>query len=432
MFSTHEPEVLVVGAGPVGLLSALCLDEESIRVQIIDKERRPASHSYALALHPRSLQVLADLGIDPESIDQTARVDTVAFYDSAGRRSEMKLGDLPVRYPYALVIRQSRLEQLLEHELARRKIHVDWCHRLSEWTDTGTELSATIEKVDAVSTGYAVQVSESQVVSRISRRPRFILGADGHHSIVRRRLGIDCETHGDPQVFGVFEFDSEAEPRNEIRVVLEHGRTNVLWPLPDGRARWSFQVETQGSAGEFRHKSRLAVQVGPDYFPHLTPELLQDLVGTRAPWFGAADGTVYWSVLARFERRLAHRYGDGRAWLAGDSAHLTGPVGVQSMNVGLLEARDLTRRMANCHRGQESLETFDAYDRRQREVWSRLLGTDRSARPTEKAAQWVKEHWGEMVPCIPATGSEFCQLAAQVGLQYEEEGACDSPSPEAR
>lgn len=418
MFGKQEPDVLVAGAGPVGLFAAICLRNESARVQIIDKERRPASHSYALALHPATQRLLRDEGLDPDRIDRTLKVRTMAFHDRSGRQAAVHLDALPGPYPFVRVVRQSTLEQWLERELRTRGAQVEWRHRLAGWGAHDSHLDVEIERLDEISTGYPIAMAECEVVKRIQRKPRFLIGADGHRSLVRREAGIHSLEMGSPLLFGVFEFECRDFPDDEIRVVLDRDTTNVLWPLPDGRFRWSFQLDwadMEGDDVDLHFKSRVAVQVGRDYFPQLDTGLLAELIRARAPWFDATIGTIYWSVLARFERRLVDRFGDGRVWLAGDAAHLTGPVGMQSMNVGIREAKELARCASVVSDAEELAARTDAYGRSQAREWRTLLGVE-GVRSGPGASDWVRDHWERIVPCLPASGRELQLVGEQIGL----------------
>ena len=90
----ERTEVLVVGAGPVGLLTAIVLAEAGIEVKIIDREDRTTARSYACALHPRTLRLLSPMGLAAPVLERGRRTQTVAFYDGAARRAEIKLGEL--------------------------------------------------------------------------------------------------------------------------------------------------------------------------------------------------------------------------------------------------------------------------------------------------------------------------------------------------
>ena len=247
----------------------------------------------------------------------------------------------------------------------------------------------------------------------------FVVGADGHRSLVRRQLGIDYGEAGPSHLFGVFEFEAEPPVRNEVRVVFTDETTSVLWPLPDGRCRWSFQMKADGvELDDVHFKSRLLVQSGQDYFPHLTRELLVNLITERAPWFTTIPGEVFWSALVRFESRLATGFGQDRIWLAGDAAHMTGPVGVQSMNVGLREANRLAEKIEEVQRGAYPLSRISLYEDEFRSEWQQLLGLGGGLVAGPKADDWVASNRHRILPCMPASGRDIGLLAEQIGLGF--------------
>jgi 2-polyprenyl-6-methoxyphenol hydroxylase-like FAD-dependent oxidoreductase len=422
MFSRHQPEVLVAGAGPVGLTAALALANRSVDVEIVDEEIRTAAHSYGLALHPSTLSLLNDLGIAPQRFDQSQRIDTVAFYDGKERKAELHLSELDCEFPYLLVVRQSHLEDTLERALHNDKVKVKWHHRLSEICSENDKVVAEIQKLDRVSSGYAIAGTETEVAKKVQREPKFVIGADGHRSDIRSRLGIDFPEVGASEMFAVFELDCEPPlDGREVCIAIDGNSANVLWPLPDGRCRWSFQVwDEPGAPYDLHYKSRLAVQVGRDYFPHVTPELLSTLIDERAPWFGSWPGRIYWSVLARFERRLASGLGSGRVWLAGDSVHLTGPVGIQSMNAGMHESVDLADRLSKSLAADEDLDGLEEYGRNTTKEWKRMLGLEPTVIAESGAAPWVAENRGRILSCLPGSGAELKQLAGQIGLGFKQ------------
>src|SRR5688572_15516744 len=100
MFSHPDPEVLVVGAGPVGLLTALFLQQRGLRVEIVDMHQRTAQHSYALAIHPRTLRVLEEAGLSDALISAGRKLTKVAYYEGGLRRAEIDYSALRSKHPY--------------------------------------------------------------------------------------------------------------------------------------------------------------------------------------------------------------------------------------------------------------------------------------------------------------------------------------------
>ena len=416
-----ETEVLVVGAGPVGLFTGLCLARAGVRVQIVDEEFRTAAHSYALALHPRSLQLLHDLDLTAELLPRSHAVDTVAFYDGANRCGELKLAKLGGNFPQVAVLPQSVLEGMLEQRLKSLGVKVLWNHRVAALRMEESGISASIDKLARGSCGYAVATTEWVVERTLQTDAAFAVGADGHRSVVRNTVGGEYATAGPTETFAVFEFHSAAELGGEVRVVFHESTSNVLWPLPGGRCRWSFQLEDAEPPADFRLKRRLTVPIGRQSFPHLTGDDFDELTSVRAPWFAAAVHRIDWSMKVRFDRRLAERFGHHRCWLAGDSAHLTGPVGAQSLNMGLREAFDLSGKLVAILRQGEPLDSLRRYNDEHVTEWRRLLSAGGGLAASGLAEPWARRCRGRILACIPATGDDLSNLLVQVGLSIEPE-----------
>ena len=420
MSRTDETEVLVVGAGPVGMLTALLLAEEGIGVKVIDREYRTAAHTYACALHPATLQLLDRIGLAKEMCALGRPIESVAFYEGESRRAELKLADLPGEFRHALVLPQSNFEDLLEQRLASRsKTKVFWNHRLSEMRFEGKTMVAGIEKLAQTAKGYIVSEWDWTVQKELTTRAAYLVGADGHNSTVRSRLGIEYERLSEPEKFAVFEFETDVDPGNELRIVMDDATTNVLWPLPGNRCRWSFQLVKAADAGEFPEKDRESVRIVQHDADERVRRIAERLARSRAPWFKGTIKDVQWSVRISFEHRLAKQFGQNRAWLVGDAAHQTGPVGAQSMNAGLLEAEDLVGRLKRILRDGAPRQLLDTYERVHRTHWDQLLGRSGAPEAKRSAEPWVKAHSARILPCVPASGEHLAQLLGQIGLELE-------------
>ena len=130
MFRHPDPEVLVVGAGPVGLVAALFLQQHGVRVEVVDMHQRTTQRSYALAIHPRTLRILDEAGLSEGLIGAGRKLTKVAFYEGRERRAEIDYAALASEHPYLLVLRQSLLERAAEEALGQKKLEVLWGHRL--------------------------------------------------------------------------------------------------------------------------------------------------------------------------------------------------------------------------------------------------------------------------------------------------------------
>jgi 2-polyprenyl-6-methoxyphenol hydroxylase-like FAD-dependent oxidoreductase len=414
----ERTEVLVVGAGPVGLLTAILLAEAGIEVKIIDREERTTARSYACALHPRALKLLSPMGLAAPVIERGRRIQTVAFYDGAARRAEVKLAELGGEFPFMVILPQNEFEGVLEERLRKAGVTVNWNHRFDDVQSAGETVVANVEELGATATGYIVPHWEGVVKRSFPVRAQFLVGADGHGSLVRRRLGIENTLVAGQTFFAAYEFEPEEKVEDEVRVVLDDSTTNVLWPLVGNRCRWTFQVLKAEMASEFPEKERREARFAQQAVDERIRQYVQRVAKQRAPWFSAGVKEITWCTEVVFEQWVARQFGRDRGWLAGDAAHQTGPVGVQSMNVGLAEATALAGAMRRVLREKAPLTVLEACEREWQGEWRRLLGLEGGLKPGTATSQWVRERCGRLLPCLPASHEDLPRLAGQLGLYF--------------
>jgi 2-polyprenyl-6-methoxyphenol hydroxylase-like FAD-dependent oxidoreductase len=415
----EQTEVLVAGAGPVGMLAALTLAEQGVEVMVVDHEWRRASRSYACGLHPRTLAMLAELGLADGLLKLGRRIESLAFYERATRVGELKFSHLAGPYPFLLLVPQSEFEGLLEQRLvAHPKVKLLWNHRLASLIQEDTEVLTTIDRLAESATGYIVPTWDWVVKQTFQNHANYLIGADGHHSHIRRVLGLEWEAGLAPEAYEVFEFECESDAGHEAAVVLDEAGISVMWPLGERRCRWAFQ-RAAPSEEDFPLKTRDLVQVVHQGDADDEVQRLNQLIGQHAPFYKNRPLEVDWSGHIRFEHRAARQFGLNRCWLAGDAGHQTGPVGMQSLNAGLFEARDLAGRLANIVFSQASPETLKEYDLERRAEWRGLLGMAGGLQPGAAAEPWVKRHAARLLACLPGTGEELRHLAAQIGLVFK-------------
>lgn len=389
MGAENKIEVLVVGAGPAGLFAALSLAERGVRARVIDSYQRTALHSYAPALHPATLRMLGELGIADELTAIGHRVDRVAVHREGGSRDEIDLAAVKGAFPYVLVVPQKLLEGVMEKRLEQSGSRVEWRHQLMSLTqsDGGERVSATIGRMGDDPRDVALERVEAE----------FIIVADGYNSFARRALGIPIAQVGPLLHYGLLETTSHFEPRNCAQLLLGEARTDVFWPMPEQRGRWSIQLSPEREGDDESLSGRLRRRLRE-----------------RAPWFPSESEPTEWMTLVDFQPRLARRFGLGRIWMIGDCARFTSPVGVQSMNVAMREAHDLVRRMTEILRRRGSPELLPIYNEERQREWKMLLGVDDRLK-ADGDGGWPHEWAARLVATLPATGVDLNRLLEQVG-----------------
>jgi 2-polyprenyl-6-methoxyphenol hydroxylase-like FAD-dependent oxidoreductase len=413
-----QTEVLVVGAGPVGLWLALSLAEAGVQVTIIDRETRVTARNYACALHPATLKLLNRFGLATPTIERGRRVQKVAFYEGPARQAEVDLSKLKVDFPFLLILPQTALESLLEERLRQAGVSVQWNHRLEGFTEEPEQVCAILEELEGTSTGYIVPHWETVVKRRAPIHAQYLVGADGHGSTTRQKLGIPFERASEPEAFAAYEFEADTAGEDEVRVVFDQGTTNVLWPLGENRFRWTFQLSRTGTGTEFPEKDRRAVRLEQPTIDERVRQCVERVAQLRAPWFKANIKTITWCTEVAFQYRLVSSFGRNRCWLAGDAAHQTGPVGVQSMNAGFHEAGQLGEALRQILQENADEGLLEGYNRDSQDRWRKLLGLTGGLKIGSNASTWVREYYDRFLPCLPSLNDSLEALAGQLNLIF--------------
>lgn len=418
MFGKKNPEVLVAGAGPVGQFAALSLAKRGVPLRIVDTGVWACSHSYALALHPGLLPLLDQHGLAGAALERSYPVRTIGLYDENECRARIDLTSSDDPRQCMAVLRQDAIESLLEKALNDAGIKIEWRHEVADIATNVDHAVAKVNQLQRESRGYVVAHSE-WVINKTERLDvPFVIGADGYESEARRSMGISFEETGPAEYFAVFEFKTDADLANEMKVVFSGDSANVLWPLPGGFCRWSFQLPDYESRDARRDKDRLLLSGGLTGNNMVDDAHLAQFIQERAPWFQGSIEQIVWRMVVRFERRLASDFGRDRVWLAGDAAHLTGPVGVQSMNVGLAEAAELAFLMNRVLHEGAPLSDMEIYNQQWMAEWRRLSGATGGLKPVDGCDPWVAGHAKAILSCLPAHGKALEAMAAQIGLAF--------------
>jgi len=399
-------DVLVVGAGPVGMMAALSLRRAGLAVEVIDEGPRRAGHSYAVGLHPRSVLLLDRLGALDLLLPFAQRIDGVTLTGD-GEQRRLSLPGLPASHDWGLAVPQSRLEQVLEKALGLCGVTIAWNERLDDLDADVDPPAATIAVLARDTSGCAFEEAGVAVGRRRLLRPRLIIGADGHRSTVARRLGIAAQDGAPARTFAAFKvrLPHRAGAR-DLQLLLGRGTVDAIWPLPDGWSRCTFEVDglPEGVVSP-RGKERATWWISSaemrDVFARLWSE--------RAPQL-APPSEIGWAGAASFEHGLAASWGRGRVWLLGDAAHLASPLASHSLNRGFHEAEALATalRASNGDGEEAALASWAEGSRRE---WERL-----AIPPTSCDDPWLAAYAEKLPAALPATGDALRELLARAGI----------------
>jgi 2-polyprenyl-6-methoxyphenol hydroxylase-like FAD-dependent oxidoreductase len=312
MTAHGEPDVLVVGAGPTGLTLAAQLHALGAGVRIVDRQLDREHESRALAVQPRTLEVLRGLGIAPTLVERGN--DTSQLQLHAGERVVVvRLFDVGLEdtaFPFLLFISQAETEAVLNEHLAEQGVDVERGVELVEFKAGEDAVRCTLRHGD-------------ETTERL--HARYLVGCDGAHSSVRHGAGIPFEGGAYPQTFvlGDLEVDGELEPDVGHAFLGESG---MLFFFPLARpASWRM-LGMRPPGGEDEQER--------------AQPTLADLQGIAEAFTGGRLRLrdPVWLTYFRLHHRHAARYRADRVFLAGDAAHVHSPAGAQGMNTGIQEA----------------------------------------------------------------------------------------------
>lgn len=362
--------VLVVGAGPVGLTMAAELARHGVSCRIIDQLATPTIYCRAIGVTPRTLEVWDDMGIAQTMID--------AGLWLRGRRTILN-GGTPVDsitdfsdLPYgSLGLPQPETERVLREHLAGFGLSV--------------ERPVTLTALRQVEAGVEVDLLHADHTTE-STTFRYVVGCDGSRSTVRRQLGIAFEGDHFAQGFMLGDVVIDYDVPRGISLWAVTPRPGgapdfiAAIPLPE---RKRFRITMLGPNEDVNAES------GPEHGlqaerPGPTLEELQGAAERLIPSIQLAD--MRWSSHFRIGMRLAAHYREGSAFLAGDAAHIHPPLGGQGMNTGIQDAYNLAWKMALVVSGKASATLLDSYDAERRAV-----GADVVARTVSASAQFGRK-----------------------------------------
>jgi 2-polyprenyl-6-methoxyphenol hydroxylase-like FAD-dependent oxidoreductase len=357
------PEVLVVGAGPVGLTMAAELARHGVSCRIIDRLAEPLPYCRAIGVTPRTLEVWDDMGIVQPMIDAGLWLSGVRSFlnRSAAQETSYESFDLPYGH---LGVPQPETERILTKHLATFGITVERSTTLTSMRqdDHGVE-------VELLNAGNSIETTVF----------RYVVGCDGAHSAVRRLLEIPFEGDRFPFEFmlGDVLLDQHLPRGVVLRAVrpVENGPPDFLVaiPLPErNRFRVSALAPNNGSPRSESDHGLQSESPGPSI------EELQ-VVADRLLPIKVIMADLRWSSRFRISMRLAARYREGRGFIAGDAAHIHPPTGGQGMNTGIQDAYNLAWKMALVVRGAASPDLLDSYDTERRPVGEDVVSRTRTS-----------------------------------------------------
>lgn len=327
MVRNDQTQVLIAGAGPTGLMTALWLTRSGVRVRVVDPKPGPTLETRAIAVQARTLEFYDQLGLGQEALLRGRHFDQISLWVRGRPVSQVQLQDVGhdlTPHPYLYILTQDQNEAMLLLHLEALGVKVEWNTTLSALTQDGAGVTATLQ-----------QAEQTQTL-----RVAYLTGCGGARSTVRQTLGINFHGGTYPQMFYVADVTATGKlHEGSLNMNLDDARLVTFFPIP-GQNRFRIVGLLSPDAGE----QPTFEAVRPDAESHGMSQISE----------------VHWFATYRVHHRVAEHFRAGRAFLLGDAAHVHSPAGGQGMNTGLGDAVNLAWKLAQVLRGAPAalLDTY--------------------------------------------------------------------------
>ncbi|BBP59827.1 FAD-dependent oxidoreductase [Pseudomonas sp. St316] len=341
-----QTDILIVGAGPTGLVLALWLTRQGLAVRIIDKSRGPGETSRAMAVQARTLELYRQLDLADAVIDAGYKTPAMNMWALGKRKARIPLvdagGDVSP-YPFVLIYPQDRHEQLLVEQLKSLGVEVERQTELLSFEDRGDQVTARLKQADG----------REETLTAV-----YLAGCDGARSLVRHQVGSGFEGGTYKQLFYVADVSASGfEPAGEAHIAFDKSEFVLVF--------------FYGEADQYR----LIGTVRDERAEHPETLTFEDVGHDAINGLNIRINHVNWFSTYRVHHRVTDQFRWGRAFLLGDAAHVHSPAGGQGMNTGILDAINLAWKLAAVVKGQAPDTLLDSYQAERQAFAQKLVET---------------------------------------------------------
>jgi 2-polyprenyl-6-methoxyphenol hydroxylase-like FAD-dependent oxidoreductase len=368
----QQSDVLIAGAGPTGLVLALWLTKAGTKVRIIDRTAGPGTTSRALAVQARTLELYRQLDLTDAVVARGHRVPAANFWVGGERKARISLegiGQGATPYPFLHIFPQDEHEKLLVERLEALGVRVERQTELLSFAESGDGITARVRGPDG---------------SEHDHRARYLAGCDGARSTVRETIGTGFPGGTYQHLFYVADVEATGPALNgELNLDLDTADFVAIFPL--------------AGAG----RARLIGTVRDERTDHAETLTFDDVSSEAIRQMKVSVKKVNWFSTYHVHHRVTQHFRKGRAFLAGDAAHIHSPAGGQGMNTGIGDAINLAWKLAAVVAGRAPETLLDSYEAERIGFARRLVAsTDRAftfATSQGRLAAFVRMHIAPIV-----------------------------------
>jgi 2-polyprenyl-6-methoxyphenol hydroxylase-like FAD-dependent oxidoreductase len=391
MSTSQKTDVIVVGAGPVGLVAACELARRGVGVRIIDKLAQPTDQSRAIAVHARSLDMFDRMGIVDEMLDTGIKATAMQLYAGGRRLFRVPLGEVDSAFPFTLTTAQTETERVLGEHLQSLGVTVERGVGLVALSQDDDGMQLTLQKG-----GSTEQASAS-----------WVIGADGARSTVRKLVGTKLAGSFVGERFLLGDVDAEHSlDLDSMHTFFAPDGPVVVLPMRDGRMRFLAEVHDAP---------------GTPLNMHPTLAELQAIVDRRIGGIRLLHSHWLTSFEIHHARVPAYRW--GRVFLAGDAAHIHSPAGGQGMNTGMQDVFNLAWKLAAAINGDAGDTLLDSYEAERAAVADSVITfTNRltKAGTLSGVPRRIRDVVIRIVSRVPAARRVMADTAEEVNVAYKD------------
>jgi 2-polyprenyl-6-methoxyphenol hydroxylase-like FAD-dependent oxidoreductase len=338
-----ELPVLVIGAGPTGLMAALELSRLGVPLRIVDEALEPSTTSRALGIQARTLELLRPRGVADEMLALGNEVRRTALHVRGHQIAAVDFTRMPSQFDFILMLAQSETERLLTERLGCQGVKVE----------RGLSFTALVERAESVEVTLAVPDGTTETV-----QASYVIAADGSHSPVRKSLGLPFTGRSLPQSYVLGDVHlAGGVAEDQLSIFLAANGFLAVFPMGEDRFRF-MATDPDGVTGDTGTPTLADVQA-----------LYDRTAGVPAQFYDLS-----WSSRFRINSRRMETLRRGRVFFGGDAAHVHSPAGGQGMNAGIQDMVNLSWKLAMVLRGHAAPALLDTYESDRLPVIRQLVG----------------------------------------------------------